>query len=214
MREAEQRREQLPRETRKRQPALIRSDPQKEVQPPGQSLSSAAALLVAHGATSKQGNEKATARSHTKRPGKSGSRPISRVLSRTIIHLGLPSPAASSDLPESATGRGIAFLFGLAPGGVYLAAACCHLRGALLPHHFTLTGQDLAIPAGGILSVALSVGSRPPGITWHLALWSPDFPPGRSVATTAGRLPGRLPPLLSRTGRVIDSNQPSPDSLV
>ncbi len=30
-------------------------------------------------------------------------------------------------------------LFGLAPGGVYLAAACYHPRGALLPHHFTLT---------------------------------------------------------------------------
>ena len=26
------------------------------------------------------------------------------------------------------------------------------------------------------LSVALSVGSRRPGVTWHLALWSPDFP--------------------------------------
>jgi len=31
------------------------------------------------------------------------------------------------------------FLFGLAPGGVYLAANCCQSRGALLPHHFTLT---------------------------------------------------------------------------
>ncbi len=30
---------------------------------------------------------------------------------------------------------------------------------------------------GGLLSVALSVGSRPPGVTWRLALWSPDFPP-------------------------------------
>jgi len=67
------------------------------------------------------------------------SRPISRVLSWAIIHLGPPSPAASSNLPESAAGRGIAFLFGLAPGGVYLATECCHLRGALLPHHFTLT---------------------------------------------------------------------------
>jgi hypothetical protein len=27
------------------------------------------------------------------------------------------------------------------------------------------------------LSVALSVGSRLPGVTWHFALWSPDFPP-------------------------------------
>ncbi len=26
------------------------------------------------------------------------------------------------------------------------------------------------------LSVALSVDSRRPGVTWHLALWSPDFP--------------------------------------
>ena len=33
---------------------------------------------------------------------------------------------------------------------------------------------------GGIFSVALSVGSRPPGITWHPALWSPDFPPRSS----------------------------------
>ena len=30
-------------------------------------------------------------------------------------------------------------LFGLAPGGVYLATNCYQLRGALLPHHFTLT---------------------------------------------------------------------------
>lgn len=30
-------------------------------------------------------------------------------------------------------------LFGLAPGGVYRAANCCQLRGALLPHPFTLT---------------------------------------------------------------------------
>jgi hypothetical protein len=28
----------------------------------------------------------------------------------------------------------------------------------------------------GIFSVALSVGSRLPGVTWHFALWSPDFP--------------------------------------
>ena len=25
--------------------------------------------------------------------------------------------------------------------------------------------------------MALAVGSRPPGVTWHPALWSPDFPP-------------------------------------
>jgi len=30
---------------------------------------------------------------------------------------------------------------------------------------------------GGLLSAALVVGSRPPGVTWHPTLWSPDFPP-------------------------------------
>ena len=33
------------------------------------------------------------------------------------------------------------------------------------------------LQAGGIFSVALSVDSRLPGVTWHSALWSPDFPP-------------------------------------
>ena len=32
-------------------------------------------------------------------------------------------------------------LFGLAPGGVYPAASCYQPRGALLPHHFTLTSE-------------------------------------------------------------------------
>lgn len=32
---------------------------------------------------------------------------------------------------------------------------------------------------GGLLSVALVVGLRLPGVTWHPALWSPDFPPLR-----------------------------------
>src|SRR5476651_1514133 len=53
---------------------------------------------------------------------------------------------------------------------------CCHPRGALLPHHFTLAGTACAA-LRRYLSVALSVGSRPPGVTWHRALWSPDFPP-------------------------------------
>jgi hypothetical protein len=69
----------------------------------------------------------------------SESRPISRVLSGAIIHLGLLSPASSSDLPEDTAGRDIVFLFGLAPGGVFHATNCYQLRGALLPHHFTLT---------------------------------------------------------------------------
>ncbi len=74
-----------------------------------------------------------------------GSRPVSRVLSRAIIPLGRPSPNASSSLPGSrARTRRCRIapatsLFGLAPGGVCHATRCCHPRGALLPHHFTLT---------------------------------------------------------------------------
>lgn len=45
-------------------------------------------------------------------------------------------------------------MLGLAAGGVYPATECHHPCGALLPHHFTLTG----LAAGGIFSVALSIG--------------------------------------------------------
>jgi hypothetical protein len=83
------------------------------------------------------------------------SRPISRVLSRTIIHLRYASPRTSSDLPGSLCGPHVlphprtgplAPLFGLAPGGVCRATECCHRRGALLPHPFTLTAPF----AGGL----------------------------------------------------------------
>ena len=49
---------------------------------------------------------------------------------------------------------------------------------------------------GGIFSVALSVGSRLPGVTWHFALWSPDFP----LCPKAQRLSGRLMASLTRDG--------------
>lgn len=52
----------------------------------------------------------------------------------------------SSGLPESNADHIDGFLFGLAPGGVYLAVECCHPRGALLPHPFTLTASyDVAV---------------------------------------------------------------------
>ena len=64
-----------------------------------------------------------------------------------------------------------ALLFGLAPGGVYPAAAVA--TGAVRSYR---TFSPLPGLPGGIFSVALSVGSRPPGVTWHPALRSPDFP--------------------------------------
>jgi len=47
---------------------------------------------------------------------------------------------------------------------------CYQKRGELLPPLFTLT------LTGGIFSVALSLSSRLPGITWFFFQWSPDFP--------------------------------------
>ena len=58
-------------------------------------------------------------------------------------------------------------------------------RAALAPHAvrsyrtispLPLRARKRAAKFGGLLSVALSVGLRRPGVTWHLALWSPDFP--------------------------------------
>jgi len=115
---------------------------------------------------------------------------ISRVLSWAAIPLGGASPRRSSSLPGSGADHTSrvsppAPLFGLAPGGVFRAADGYPPRGALLPHLFTLAGALRRL--GGLFSVALSVGSRPPGVTWHPVLWSPDFP-----LRKAQRLPGRL----------------------
>ncbi len=41
----------------------------------------------------------------------------------------------------------------------------------------TLSPLPASKGLGGLLSAALSVGLRRPGVTWHSALWSPDFPP-------------------------------------
>jgi len=112
------------------------------------------------------------------------SRSISRVLSRTIIHLGQTSLLASSDLPESSAGH-----------ACRIPIWSCSEWGLPSPQTVTScavrsyrTFSPLPIEIGGFLSAALSVGSRPPGVTWHSTLWSPDFPPDAN----AERLPDQL----------------------
>ncbi|KKN00486.1 hypothetical protein LCGC14_1137360 [marine sediment metagenome] len=132
---------------------------------------------------------------------KKASSPISRVLSWTVIHLGPASPQASSNLPESSAGHAIGLLFGLAPGGVYLRrellpATRCALTAPFHPYRSSRTCHE---HLGGLLSVALSVGSRRPGVTWHLALRSPDFPPpnitgGDCLASSAETILLHQPP--------------------
>ena len=102
------------------------------------------------------------------------SRPVSRVLSWTVIPLGASSPIRSSNLPGPDAGRVMRSLFGLAPGGVcragLLPGSRCALTAPFHPCHASRR------TVRRYLSVALSVGSRRPGVTWHRALWSPDFP--------------------------------------
>jgi len=88
-----------------------------------------------------------------------------------------PGTHAGRALPAGVTSLRPVPLFGLAPSGVCRARPCYQVCGALLPHPFTLTGRGRTRDLGGLLSVALSVDSRPPGVTWRSALWSPDFPP-------------------------------------
>ena len=119
-------------------------------------------------------------------PLKGGSWPISRVLSWTVIPLGCPSPDTSSSLPGNTHGSCGVDQTNLSTSSPIWPCSerglpcrsCYQDRGALLPHRFTLTSVDRGLRFGGLFSVALSVGSRPPGVTWRSTLWSPDFPPG------------------------------------
>ena len=109
---------------------------------------------------------------------RSGSQPVSRVLSRTIIHLGCMSPYTSCGLPGDNAGRIIIPLFGLAPGGVYHAVPVASHAVRSYRTISPLPGRSCR--PGGIFSAALSVGSRRPGITWRPA----HVEPGLSSAVT------------------------------
>ena len=87
-----------------------------------------------------------------------------------IIYLDIVLPQYSSNLPKSKASNFVRFLFGFASGWSLQCLKCYHLSGKLLPYLFTLTKN------GGIFSVALAVSSHFPGVTWSLALRSPDFP--------------------------------------
>jgi hypothetical protein len=78
-------------------------------------------------------------------------------------------------------------LFGLAPGGVYRARPVTRPAGELLPHRFTLTAE-IALPRRFVFCG--TVPTRPcraVGVTHHLALRSPDFPPPPAPAQHRSR---------------------------
>ncbi len=75
------------------------------------------------------------------------------------------------------------------PSREMLPLARCALTAPFHHHRTRPEGRFL----GCLLSVALSVGSRLPGVTWHPALCSPDFPPSRSKLRNSDRLSGADP---------------------
>jgi len=109
------------------------------------------------------------------------------------IHLGRSLPNASRDRPGRR--RESAFHPAKRPESVAPIWSCsrwglpcrprCRVRGALLPHPFTLTAAD----SGGLLSVALSLGSPPPDVIRHRASVEPGLSSPRLLAK---RPPGHL----------------------
>ncbi len=87
--------------------------------------------------------------------------------------------------PETAHMRA---LFGLAPGGVYHAA---HVSARAVGSYPTLSPLPLTVARGGLLSVALSLGSRRAEVIRRLV----SMEPGLSSSTrlpSHQRLPGHL----------------------
>ena len=101
------------------------------------------------------------------------SRSISRVLSRATIHLGRLSPSRLLRPTRIRRGpRQMDPYLALLRAGMPSRACCQRPRCALTaPFHPCRPEKT-----GGLLSVASAAGSRPPGVTWHPVLWSPDFP--------------------------------------
>jgi hypothetical protein len=118
------------------------------------------------------------------------------------IPLGRPLPGASRDLPGwLRRKRRLPHRF---PGRPAIPMRSCsrwglpcrrryRRRGALLPHRFTLTCAPALAGrgTGGLLSVALSLGSPPPGITRHRVSVEPGLssnPPSPASPRSSSRL--------------------------
>ena len=142
--------------------------------------------------------------------GKSASRPVSRVLYgldpcepkrgshssgiRVAAHLKQPTRMIT---PEKGLGlRPASSLFGLAPGGVYRAASVAgravgsYPTLSPLPRHLiagqTCTQAPTIRRRGGLLSVALSLGSPPPDVIRHRLSVEPGLSSPCCLSTLQG----------------------------
>ena len=159
--------------------------------------------------------------------GREGARrPVSRVLSawspgqaggctrddhssgtRVTVRLSRPTRAAGRECPcvqrsSPRLVRGITPtpppLFGLAPGGVYPAAA---VTGGAVRSYRTVSPLPAwrCHPAGGLFSVALSLGSPPPAVSRHRI----PVEPGLSSARSPGRAGGQAATVRPSGGRDV-----------
>jgi len=122
-------------------------------------------------------------------------RPVSRVLShgypwrRPFIwdvryrtpHATDPGDYAKARLVPAKRPKTVAPIWSCSRWGLPCRSRC-RVRGALLPHPFTLTAAD----SGGLLSVALSLGSPPPDVIRHRASVEPGLS-SPHVAVQGGR---------------------------
>jgi len=126
--------------------------------------------------------------------------PISRVLfppqvsppRAMAIPLGPPLPTASSNQPGSTDGPSLTLPYLV----LLLAGFTWHPTSPPDPVSSYLTLSPLPAKAGGLLSVALSLGSPPLDVIQRHALWSPDFPlPLRAAAirSTSAKLYESIP---------------------
>ncbi len=104
-------------------------------------------------------------------------------------------------------------LLGLAPDGVYQATdvTASPVRSYRTLSPLPVSGGSKAIRTiGGLLSVALSIGSRRPGVTRHPALRSSDFPPAAHVRQRfpLARDPICIPPLPRQDDKSTASGAP------
>ena len=137
---------------------------------------------------------------------KNASRPVSRVLygagkpardghsSGTVVANCLKQPTRMTD-PETGLGPcgSVSSLFGFAPGG-----ACRAVRIAASAVRSYRTLSPLPAKAGGLLSVALSLGSPPPDVIRHRI----SVEPGLSSPEGAAVRPTGAPSLGQASGRV------------
>jgi hypothetical protein len=132
------------------------------------------------------------------------SRPVSRVLSWTVIPLGHASPQDSSNLPGSVAGHDIASLFGLAPGGV--------CRAGLLPgSRCALTAPFHPCPhPEGPLAVSFCCTIRRLAPPRRYLAPCPVEPGLSSACLRMTRLPGRLRPRSLRDRAAATLNRTTP----